>query len=111
MATCIYLTINLSIVIPWVGIYQGMVARLQGGEVQLNYVRRTLVYGTGTTLTSEVHEVRCPVPTRTQMDLTTRDWLAALCLFLSLSPPPLNVLVLCLSLSQEGLGGDIPMQG
>ena len=33
-----------------------------------------------------------------------------LSLFLSLSPPPLNVLVLCLSLSQEGLGGDIPMQ-
>ena len=65
MATCIYLTINLSIVTPRVGIYQGMVTRLQGDEAQVNYVRRTLVYGTGTTLTSEVHEVRCLVPTRT----------------------------------------------
>ena len=42
---------------------------------------------------------------------STTSLFSSLSLFLSLSPPPLNVLVLCLSLSQEGLGGDNPMQG
>ena len=63
MATCIYLTINLSIVTPWVGIYQGMVTRLQGDEAQVNYVRRTQVWGASTTLIYKVHDALLLVPT------------------------------------------------